>query len=276
MGGPMKQSPNFILDMPEDFTCKDWMETMLSDSTQFGIQHLNSRPTTEPTLSRATTKEPWSGGTTEHATAYDPLSEVAEEIVARLNSSILNKAPNSPIRLTPSAALAKRARDFFGPHNLRRFIELYWSTWYTHWPVIHRPTFVSPNIPYTLIAAMALIGASYSVNLEDRCCAKLFCDAVEEMIFGDEYFGDSSFYSVLNAVYINRRLRALQAAHAICLYQFWEGDDRGRRRARKNRYGQVVAVSLNVPVQAVWRLRDRDGSRIRFHQSYACGLSTSR
>lgn len=246
-GGPINQFPNFILDMPEDFPCKDWMETMLTDSMESRIQHLNAWPTPKSTISSTTDKEPWSGGEIEHAAASDPLFEATQEIVARLISTILNKAPNSPIRLKPSAALAKRAGDFFGPHNLRRFIDLYWSTWYTHWPVIHRPTFAYPNIPYTLMAVMALIGASYSVDTEDRGSAKLFCDAVEEMIFGDEYFGDSSSYSVLNAVCVNRRLRALQAGHAMCLYQFWEGDDRGRRRARKHRYGQVVAVSFHVP-----------------------------
>lgn len=245
-GGPINQFPNFVLDMPEDITCRDWMKTMIPDSPGFGTQHLSAQLTIEPTLSRTATKKPWSSGKTERATVYDPLSEVAKEIVARLTSSIVTKAPNSPIRLEPSMVLAKRAGDFFSPSNLRRFIELYWSTWYTHWPVIHRPTFVLSSIPYTLIAAMVLIGASYSADLEDRCCAKLFCDAVEEMIFGDEYFGDSSSYSVLNAVCINRRLRALQAAHAICLCQFWEGDGRARRRVRKHRYGQVVAVSFDV------------------------------
>lgn len=270
-GGPTNEFPNFILDMPDDFPCKDWMETMLTDSTEFSSQHVNARPMADPTSPTTTTKEPWSGDDTEHATAYDPLFKVANEIVLRLISTISNKAPNSPIRLRPSVALTKRARDFFSARNLHRFIELYWSTWYTHWPVIHRPTFVHPNVPYTLVAAMALIGASYSVDPEDRRCAKLFCDPVEEMIFGDEYFGDSSSYSVLNAVCINRRLRALQAAHAICLCQYWEGDDRGKRRVRRHRYGQVVAVGVLPNVQARRRLTSpTDGSRIGFRQSHAC------
>lgn len=274
-GGPSNQFPNFIFDMPEDLICKDWMKTTLSGFAELDTQHFNASLTTESMLRNTTTTEPWSGRETEHATASDPLFEATKEIVGRLNSSIINKAPNSPIRLIPSAALSKCAADFFSPHNLRRFIDRYWSTWYTHWPVIHRPTFVYHKVPYTLIAGMALIGASYSIGTEDRGYAKYFCDAVEEMIFGDEYFGDSSSYSVLNAVYVNRRLRALQAAHAMCLYQFWEGDERGRRRVRKHRFGQVVAVSFDVQVSAGLWLRELDGSRIGLHQSHTWGFIIS-
>jgi hypothetical protein len=89
---------------------------------------------------------------------------------------------------------------------------------------------------------MVLIGASYSTDPNDRTLAWTLADSVEEIVFTDEYFGDTMGYSVLNAACLERRLRSLQAGHAMCLYQGWEGHDVGKQRARRHRFGQVVAV----------------------------------
>lgn len=172
----------------------------------------------------------------------DPLAVQTDEIVRRLRDAILRKPRNSDIALQWSPELEKTCSEFFSPNNLRRFTSLYWLTWYIHWPVIHKSTFDARTTPVTLLAAKTLIGASYSTTPKDRACARAWCDSVEEMVFTDEYFGDSIPNSVLNAACLERRLRALQAAHAMCLYQAWEGSDRGKRRARRHRFGQVVAV----------------------------------
>ncbi|KIW77862.1 hypothetical protein Z517_07695 [Fonsecaea pedrosoi CBS 271.37] len=230
--------------MPEDIACKHWMQSVLLGSDDANSRHGNALLLGEPWQSSTMIPEQLqSDDKTNQTSASDPLSSVAKEIVARLNSTIIHRAPKSPIRLKPSVTLDTCLSSFFSSRNIRRFIDLYWLTWYTHWPVVHRATFVYHDAPYTLVAAMVLIGATYSVDAEDRHWAKVFCDATEEMIFGDEYFGDSSPYSALNAACLNRRLRALQAAHAICLYQYWEGDERARRRVRKHRYGEVVAMA---------------------------------
>ena len=172
----------------------------------------------------------------------DCLFAVSQNIVESLGGCVLHKPRNSYIRLQWNDEIERQCLDFFSPNNLRRFVDLYWLTWYIHWPVIHKSTFQISEAPFTLVAAMVLIGASYSTDPDDRAHATLFCDVVEEMVFGDDYFGDSAAFSVLNAACLERRLRSLQAAHAMCLYQAWEGHDTGKRRARRHRFSAVVAV----------------------------------
>jgi hypothetical protein len=66
---------------------------------------------------------------------------------------------------------------------------------------------------------------------------------VETVVFADEYFGSATMFSALNAACLERRLRALQAGHAMCIYQTFEGSPVARRRARRSRFNEVVAVS---------------------------------
>ncbi|OAP55593.1 hypothetical protein AYL99_10566 [Fonsecaea erecta] len=176
----------------------------------------------------------------------DPLSAMSQEIVGRLRDSIAHRPQNSYIKLRWSPEVEKECIEFFSPVNLHRFVDLYWVTWYIHWPVIHKSTFQASEAPCTLVAAMVLIGASYSTIPQDRAFARIYCDGVEEIVFGDEYFGDSAVYSVLNAACLERRLRSLQAAHAMCLYQAWEGHETGKKRARRHRFGQVVAMACEL------------------------------
>jgi hypothetical protein len=77
--------------------------------------------------------------------------------------------------------------------------------------------------------------------------ARNWFDSVEEMAFSDEDFCDNSRAgspSQMNFDPCNsrRKVQALQAAYAVCLYQNWEGSDRNKRRIRRYRYSTVVAV----------------------------------
>lgn len=177
----------------------------------------------------------------------DPLTLKAIEIVSRIKEAIILKPRNSAIPFHWSVGVEETCLRFFCPLNLHKFIGLYWISWYPHWPVIHKPTFIASAAPCTLLAAMVLIGASYSTDLADRDNSRMWFNAVEEMIFGDEYFCDSpemiTECHMQQGTIPRRRLQTLQAAHAICLCQVYEGDEVSKRRARHHRCNAVVAVS---------------------------------
>jgi hypothetical protein len=143
-----------------------------------------------------------------------------------------------------SSSLENDCLALFGPSTLRKFTEEYWSTWYIHWPVIHKATFRISTASAALVAAMVLLGASYSPHATTRARARYWADAVEAMVFADEYFGSATVFSALNAACLKERLRALQAGHAMCIYQTFEGNTMARRRARRSRFNEVVAVSF--------------------------------
>lgn len=178
----------------------------------------------------------------------DPLAFKAVEIVSRAKEATMLKPRNSIIPFTWSTMVEDTCLRFFSPSNLRKFIELYWIAWYPHWPVIHKPTFDASATPCTLVAVMVLIGASYSPEQADRDDSRMWLNVIEELVFTDEYFCDDVEMITASDLHPStvqrRRLQALQAAHAMCLCQTFEGDDISKRRARHHRMNSVVAVSF--------------------------------
>jgi hypothetical protein len=173
----------------------------------------------------------------------DSMVLKTNEIVSRIKEAVQKKPRNSIITFDWSPLLESMCVSFFSPPNVRRLIDSFWSGWYPHWPVIHRPTFDPSITPVTLLASMMLIGACTSIHDDDHTKAKIWGNSVEEMVFSDEYFCGNITVLAEQSHTARRRLQALQAAHAICLYQYYEGDDVSKRRARTYRYSAEVVVS---------------------------------
>lgn len=86
-----------------------------------------------------------------------------------------------------------------------------------------------------------------SPDTPDNESARSWFDSVEEMAFNDEDLCDNSRTGSTSSTTFDpskgrRKVQALQAAYAVCLYQNWEGSDRNKRRIRRYRYSTVVAV----------------------------------
>lgn len=175
---------------------------------------------------------------------YDDCLVVSNDIISRLRNELRQKRSSQAVPLQEwNSQLENDCFALFGPCSLKKFTEEYWNTWYVHWPVISRATFqISPeSTPF--VVSMVLLAASYSPDAATRKTAQYWADAVEVIVFADEYFGSSTMFSTLNAACLERRLRALQAGHAMCIYQTFEGNPIAKRRARQIRFHEVVAVS---------------------------------
>jgi hypothetical protein len=131
----------------------------------------------------------------------------------------------------------------FGPNSLMKFTEEYWSTWHIHWTTIHKATFKISQVPPCLVASMVLLATSYSPDAHIKELARRWGDAVEITVFTDEYFGSANLFSTLDDIFLERRLRALQAGLAICVYQIFEGSAIASQRARRSRFNDIVDVS---------------------------------
>lgn len=199
----------------------------------------------QPTQYSTRASKPWSPSPKPLlSTEYDDTLLVSSEIVSRLKNIISQKHLCQTMYSQEwNAQLDDECAALFGPSSLMRSTEEYWSTWYIHWPVMHRATFQVSRAPAALVASMVLLAASYSSDAVTRELARHWADAVETMVFADEYFGSATIFSALNAACFERRLRALQAGHAMCIYQTFEGGPVARRRARRSRFNEVVDVS---------------------------------
>jgi hypothetical protein len=179
----------------------------------------------------------------------DPLAIKTNEIVTSIKEVSVNRPRNSITTCDWSPFLEGMCVNFFCPPSLRKFLDLYWSNWYPNLPTIHKPTFDAFITPATLLASMALIGACVSPDASDRKNARVWFNSVEELAFGEDDLGTISKPQGTESgteSYVHR-LRVLQAAYAVCLYQNWEGDDASKCRVRRHRYTSVVVVSSRSP-----------------------------
>jgi hypothetical protein len=92
----------------------------------------------------------------------DPLFLKTHEILLLVKEVVMVKPRNSAVNLNWSSALEQECLQFFAPSNLRKFLGLYWAIWHPNVNFVHRPTFDPISAKPTILAAMTLIGMSYS------------------------------------------------------------------------------------------------------------------
>ncbi|KAJ8061506.1 hypothetical protein OCU04_009320 [Sclerotinia nivalis] len=184
------------------------------------------------------------------STGYNDCLTVSNEIISRLRNEICRKRSGQAMYPHEwSSQIANECFALFGPNSLMKFTEEYWSAWYIHWPVMHRATFRISQAPAALLASMVLLATSYSSDANTRELARCWGDAVETIVFTDEYFGSATLFSALNVACLERRLRALQAGLAICVYQAFEGSAIAKRRARRSRFNEIVDMGRELGFQ---------------------------
>ncbi|OJI99269.1 hypothetical protein ASPVEDRAFT_125091 [Aspergillus versicolor CBS 583.65] len=134
---------------------------------------------------------------------------------------------------------------FLSPQNLTRCLDLFWSRWYRHCPIIHRATFDLGNCWILLFATMALIGACMSPQQSDHQAAKHLLDVVEELIFSGPLFSEVAFTGTRKDDQLGTRqnVETLQAACFMCLLQKWEGSDSAKLRMQRHRFTSFVATT---------------------------------
>ncbi|KAI1618962.1 hypothetical protein EDD37DRAFT_606874 [Exophiala viscosa] len=189
------------------------------------------------------------GQTTTLEARNTTLSSKSHEIVAAIKVIVMSGFSDVSLTVGDWSALVETACiSFFHPNNLSRYLEYYWGLWYPNVPTIHKPSFNAQASPCRLLAPMALIGATLSPNPADREKAKAWFDVVEEMVFSDETTFDSRVSTTVPCPpeQLEARLRSLQAAYAVCLYQNWEGRDAAKVRIRRQRFVLLISTARDL------------------------------
>ena len=179
-----------------------------------------------------------------HEWARDPLVFKTQEIVDGLKETIQQKSRKSPITITWSKLIESTCLQSFNPANLRKFLRIFWCLWYPNCPIIHKPSFDPKDASACLLVSMAIIGSCLSPDERDNEMARGWFDAVEEMVFDDNWLDEdlgaaTPFQGITGE---SQRLQSLQAAYFVCLYQNWEGSDSSKARVRRHRYNTLIAV----------------------------------
>ncbi|KAG4281753.1 hypothetical protein FPRO06_10657 [Fusarium proliferatum] len=184
----------------------------------------------------------------------DPLIIQTHQILLDIKQVVTVKPRNSVVELEWSTILEQTCIRFFSPHNLRKYLALFWHIWHPNVNFVHRPTFDPVNSKSILVACMALIGASVSSSKTDNEQAKIWFNCVEEIVFTDDDFCNDPLNNqdtpLLNPVQNISKIQALQAAYMVCLYQGWEGTEANKRRIRRYRFSTVISMARDFGIMS--------------------------
>ncbi|KAJ5919743.1 hypothetical protein N7454_009578, partial [Penicillium verhagenii] len=178
----------------------------------------------------------------------DPLSSKSQEIIDSLQAVITNKmkAETTSIELEWSPSTHTLCLHLFSPPNIRRFLEYFWSLWYPHCPIVHRPLFDQSAAPPPLLCAMVTIGACLSPRSHDRQASKRFLDSVEELIFNHEVFRANTSTPADKEHSKKEKTQCIQAAYLVITLQKREGSVDAQERIRRYRHTSMVALARNI------------------------------
>ncbi|KPI40268.1 uncharacterized protein AB675_7445 [Cyphellophora attinorum] len=180
----------------------------------------------------------------------EPLALKTHEIVSSIAQVSRNRPEDSSSAVAWSVATQSLCAKFFSPTRIRKYVDYYWALWHPNVNLMHRPTFEIANCRSYLVATMCILGALVSPNASDGAAARMWLDAVEEVVFTSDDLADDDSVCRLTGRPSCRpeRVRALQAAYMVLLYQTWEGSDRSKRRVRRLRFSQVVAAIRDAAI----------------------------
>ncbi|KAL9564863.1 hypothetical protein ACKAV7_011315 [Fusarium commune] len=185
---------------------------------------------------------------------HDPLIIQTHQILLDIKEVVTVKPRNSVVELEWSTVLEQTCIQFFSPHNLRKYLALFWHIWHPNVNFVHRPTFDPVTSKSILVACMALIGASVSPSKTDNEQAKIWFNCVEEIVFTDDDFCNDPLNNqetlLLNPIQNISKIQALQAAYMVCLYQGWEGTEANKRRIRRYRFSTVISMARDFGIMS--------------------------
>lgn len=176
------------------------------------------------------------------AESADPLEAKSRELVDNLRAIIANKLDGDSITNEWSRITQDPYLEFFSPPNIRRFLEFFWSLWYPHCPIVHKPLFDATSVSPALICVMVVIGACLSPNSQEHETARVWLDSCEELVFSHKCFRSDGAVSN-DDVERREKIQCMQATYLVCSLQKREGSLEAQARIRRYRHASMVAVS---------------------------------
>ncbi|KAJ6110668.1 hypothetical protein N7486_002903 [Penicillium sp. IBT 16267x] len=176
----------------------------------------------------------------------DPLSSKSQQVIDSLHAVIYNKRNDDIIKLEWTPSTLELCTHLFSPPNIRRFLEYFWSLWYPHCPIVHRPLFDASSALPLLLCVMVIIGACLSPEGHDRQAAKKFLDSVEELIFSHGIFRCDTLTPLNRAHSKKENTQCIQAAYLVSSLQKREGSVDAQARIRRYRHASMVALARHI------------------------------
>ncbi|KAK5797532.1 hypothetical protein VI817_003823 [Penicillium citrinum] len=171
-----------------------------------------------------------------------PDSKKSKELVSALQNIICNKKNDDVITLDWTPETSRLCIEFFQPLKTLRFVRYFWSLWYPHCPIVHKPLFDTSSASTELLCVMIIIGACLSPEENDRKISKLWLDSVEELIFCQLNFQINREVLLDHPDQRKEVVQCLQAAYLVSSLQKREGSSEAQARMRRHRHASLVTL----------------------------------
>ncbi|KKZ59903.1 hypothetical protein EMCG_05289 [[Emmonsia] crescens] len=181
---------------------------------------------------------------------FEPESPYSTNLI----QSILSKSWSLGLDEIASIGIAQELRFLLTTQRIQKFVTLYFQNWQNNCPMIHQPTFDLETTASSLLAAIVLMGATYSENASERLTAKKMFDLIESFIFSaDVYSQDFEIAQSYKAAHAQidiktdwRSFENFQAGYLMFLVQYWGGTRAARNRMIEVRLGEVIKVARQM------------------------------
>ncbi|QSS63121.1 C2H2 finger domain-containing protein [Histoplasma capsulatum] len=184
----------------------------------------------------------------------DPYFEPESHYSTNLIQSILSKSWELGFDDMTSMGIAQELRSLLMTQRIQKFISLYFDHWQSNCPMIHQPTFNPEATASPLLAAMVLMGATYSENATEKLTAKKMFDLIEAYVFSTDVYSQDfdiaqSYKTTQCQVDVKtdwRSFENFQAGYLMFLVQYWGGTRTAMNRMVEVRLGEIVKVARQM------------------------------
>lgn len=221
--------------VPQDLSMAERLEHMVYFTSSMGMATFADRESFQRKRKLASDGYETKNASDEGSSRNDLIHKLqakSEELVENLRTVICDKKNDDVITLEWSPSTYQVCCDLFSPPNIDRFLEYFWSLWYPHCPIVHKPLFDASSASPGLLCVMVILGACLSPNEEDNEVAKKWLDSVEELIFRHKCFRDSA--AADNNASFEEEVQTIQAGYLVSSLQKREGSAEAQARMRRH------------------------------------------
>jgi hypothetical protein len=131
--------------------------------------------------------------------------------------------------------------------NISAFISAFFQSLHWHLPIVHFPTFDPGNVSSSLLLAISLAGAAYSLPLDGTNFSPWIFDVAEEYIFR-QIANLSNAASPEDPTHVMPTVQLIQGALIMEMLQFGRDDIQTRHRIRIIRHPCLVSTIRSLGI----------------------------
>ena len=188
---------------------------------------------------------------------YGPMSQLLEPRAHEVREVLQVTAGNFGTALPEASHMLQLgpAIDALTGLEVELLVNLFFSNYHRHCPVLHRPAFQPTVCPLPLLLAVMALGGMYAQDRVQVQRMRSLLDVIEAYIYGlpglrDEYCSSFDLSVAPNEDILQSQFEIFQGAYLIVIAQYFSGNLAAKRRARRQRYTRVldIARSFKLPV----------------------------